>query len=576
MNEQIQTCPTLDDAFKEAFALCAQAKKQGRRPVILAQTPSAVLGVRRALAAAGEGFGVEVETLPHWVTSLWELFGDGRTPCSHALRIALAAKLVHAQDVLPPTPGTVNLLARATRQALIYRSNQATLAGNEHAFVALMDAFASHLDQIGACEYCQMLEALSLQPRGDIYAPIVFDASPELLCNAERFFAASAGATFLTVELGTPSSSERTDELSHLVERLFQRTENDAAVEASGSVVCALAAGPTAQNRLVGACVESALSQAESEATIVVAAKDPVALFEFCAPIISKQEANAQIGASKRFCDTDAGRAVVASLDLVDEHASLDKLEAADYSFNPFAGIRFAEAFRLDQMHRGDRLIAPPSLLSNLAGNASDQLKSTLLLFSDAKYAEALDAFEGFADTAFAARPLYRSEQLHALGIAREALAAAGALGAPAKLTLESVANQGVPINAALSGKPGAPTVLFTTLANAAELAPASVDSLVISDLNVDSYPVRLQENALTTLLCKWGVHSDQSPLAVQRSWLFRAISSARKHVYLQRSLNDCEAGPQQAAVLFDDVMDCYRAHLSDYSDVDKNLGLPS
>ena len=599
--------------------------------MVLVDSAQRVLDERRLLAQAGAGFGVEVNTLAHWVADLWPLHGDGRTPQTPALRIAAATRLLIQHDQLPATPGMVDLLCQAARESLIYRSLPAQYYGNETAFVNLLDQYVQDLERQDRCEYCEMLEALQAQPLADAYAVFLFDVASDAFTAAEQSLLESLDAQAFDLALQASDHSQRDPGLTQLLNALFKRSKNDAAVQPTGALKCALAAGPTAEAKIILDCIED-VQDSLAAPTICVAAKQPRALFDYCAPSLTARGFNVQLSTNKAFKDTDAGRAVLSCLDLVLQTAAelevlkqqdeacaraaqngeeapdflpplyINKLESADFSFNPFAGIWYGSAFRIDAMLRGNRKMDGSEVLSTLSGNASDELMGVLPLFEEGDFAAAIDALEAFTEKNFAQQPLYKAEQLRALGLAREALEAAQAEGAPAYLVLASIAEQGISQSFALpAAEPSggasadagaepnegraagasaesnadAPRVLFMTLNQAAQLAPCSVDALVVGSLDVASYPVVARDNAYTSLLAKWGKDVAKQPLLAQHRAFFRACCASRHRVYVERALNDCDADPVQAAVLFEELMDCYRAQLEDFSDVDKDLRIP-
>ncbi len=586
MQENEQTYPSQSEARTALIEICTQAQAAGKRPVVLVENSARALAEARAFARAGAGFGVEICSLSRWVESLWLLYGDGRNPLNYAQRMALAARLIAGQSTLPNTPGMVSLLMQAAQESLVYRGLPAQLIGNETAFVELLEAYAQALSQEKNCVYCEMLETLAGASLQNIYVPVVFNVLPDGFTASERSFLQAIDASFIYADLGEEGASGRNDELNQLLKILFKRKKEDAAVAATGALTCALAAGPTAEARLVLDCIREALPKASSQqgassdaVQVCVAAKNPGALFEFCALLLAEQGVGTRLLATKRFDQTDAGRAVLVAFDLVEQvllGQDVNKLEAADYSFGPFAGIRYGNAFDSDKMLRQNRMLDGSEVLTNLAGFATEELQGVLGLFEEGDYAAALDILEAYVQSKFASSPSYMTEQVRALALARSAFEAAEHMGAPINLVLQSLATQTISHRLERPAAEGAPCVVFTTVSQAALFEPASIDALVLCGLDVENYPVRAQDNAYMTLLAKWGKQVEKLPLVSQHRVFFQAIAAAKQAVYVERSINNAEAEELQPAVVFEELMDCYREKLDTFEDVDENLGIPS
>ena len=585
MRENEQTYHSLGEARAALIEQCVQAQAVGKRPVVLVENSVRALAEARAFAEAGAGFGVEICSLSHWVESLWPLHGDGRNPLNFAQRMALAARLIAGQGSLPCTSGMAHLLMQAAQESLVYRGLSAQLIGNEQAFVSLLDAYAQALSEESNCVYCEMLESLAGASLQNIYAPVVFDVLPDRFTASEQAFLQAVEACRIHANLGGEDAASRSSELNQLLGLLFKRKKEDAAVGATGALICALAAGPTAESRLVFDCIQAALEKVSVQqdncaaTQVCVAAKNPAVLFNFCAPLLIEQGVGARLVTTKRFDQTDAGRAVLVAFSLVEQVLlghDVNKLEAADYSFGPFAGMWYGKAFDSDRMLRHNRMLDGNDVLTNLAGFATEELQGVLGLFEEGDYTAALDILESYAKSNFAGQPSYMTEQLRALSLARGAFDAAAQMGAPINLVLQSLAMQAISHCVESPAAEGAASVVFTTVQQAALFETASIEALVLCGLDVESYPVRAQDNAYTTLLAKWGKQTESLPLASQHQAFFRAIAAAKQVVYVERSINNAGAEELQPAVVFEELMDCYREKLDAFEDIDESLGIPS
>jgi ATP-dependent helicase/nuclease subunit B len=575
MLSNIQTYPNADRARDTAHRHLEAAAAQGRRPVLLVESPTAVLHERKLLAQESIGFGICITTIKAWVQDLWELHGDGCSLVDPAARSILMAKLLKRQDgSLPATPGMTDMLVRCAQQALTRIDQPAQLAPNETAIVDILRDYARIIHEMGWLEPIEAMDILAASERLRPYAPVLFDMHPADLPCAECAFLEQLDTLAIIDGMELPAAAERDEELDSVQRMLFHRTAPIAPVAPTGAVRIGLAAGPTARNRLLFDIIANvANSHDGSGASIAVACKEPEALFSFCGPLLKQHGIRCELHARKRFADTDMGRALIDLAGLI-ESEKPDVLQAADYAYNPFAGIWHASAFRIDQLHRGNRLIEKDEVLSDLAGNADDMLKGIVSLIEEADYPIAFDTLQAFLDHRFAADAAYRTEQSRALAMAREACETAALLGEGLVSALQAIASRSMPITvetAAVTQR----YVIFMDLQYASSLPPASVDVLVAADLNAPDYPVRADRDALQTLLEKWDFSQSDDPLRQARTAFYRAFESARTCVILQRVLNDSQASQVQPCTMFEEVLDCYRIDPTSYDDVNRTLGIP-
>lgn len=542
--------------------------------MVLVETSVRVLNQRRFLAQDASGFGVEVSTLPFWVAKLWTLFGDTRQLVEAPQRAALLARVLEEDEsALPKTPGMVNFLCTVASNAFCYRTLPANLVGSEQDLVRILNIYAFELEKLELCEYTEALQYLMQVPEVKTFQPIVFDTLPDSFSTAELEFLEALNASFLQAMLQATPDDARAPELARLAGMLFRREKDQAAIEPTGALVPALAAGPTAEHRVVLECIQDALKE-DPQACIAVAARDPLAEFEYSAQVLAEGGVQVFLQASKPLVETDAGRAVLNLLHLT-QGEDVNKLESTDFSFNPLAGMKYTSAFRLDQSNRANRALDADDILSALAGNMASELQGVVGLFEEQDFECALDQLETFAQKHFAEQPVYLAEQLRALEISRKILIAAKQYGASATMSFESQGTR--PISLAYeTAAPAAPAphaqVLFTSLFQVANLGLSGVDYVVIANLDAHNYPIRAEHDSLATLLAKWGKHRDPDPLLRLRQAFYRSILLAHKRVYVQRCLNNEAAEATQPAALFEEVQDCYRVRLDDYTSMDKSL----
>ena len=176
----------------------------------------------------------------------------------------------------------------------------------------------------------------------------------------------------------------------------------------------------------------------------------------------------------------------------------------------------------------------------------------------------------------------YRAEQLAAAACARRFAAACARAGEPLAGVLELLARQPVSsgaregaVEGAAPDAPREPSVLFMGLADAAERPPCSCAVLVLCDLEASSYPVRPAEDAATLILEKRGLAACGDALAASRRRFFRALSCARDAVACERVLSTVDADEAYPAVMYEELIDCYRPDPTRTDDLDRATGLP-
>lgn len=376
------------------------------------------------------------------------------------------------------------------------------------------------------------------------------------------------------VESVETSRAPELHELSHL---LFQRSASSEPVNASGAVRIALACGPEAQLLSVHEAILDAVKGADSEQdpSIVVVLPDPLRQFTFSAPLLAQQGISCACQGSKLLCDIDVGRALIDACTLVDDAAAETAL-AADYSYNPFAGIWYATAFYSDKLHRGNRLIEQEELLCDLAGHAEEDLQGLIGLIEQDDLPQALSVLESYIVRHFSSQPGYAAEQFAALQYVSRVVEAALAIGKSptqmirhvetAQIPLAFDTDSGSQINDQIDNQikdtsqiKGTHRVLFCTLDEAAVLKPASVHTIIAADMTAQSYPIVENVDAADTLLAKWGLVTTDNKMAASRQKFSAVLLAARNRVVMQRTMHNGLADEEQPAALFEEVLDCYR-----------------
>lgn len=591
MNAMPLQCYILDhadavlEAARERLAAFVAA---GRVPTLLVPSVGAASRIRRAFADGPCAFGVRVETPSSWVRDRWDLFGDGRRIVSSTERALLVRRacLETEREALGATAGTVDLLARLAREALPYLLGAPVhegtgLSAAEREALAVLARYAELLAESGQCESSQA--AAWLPEAMEAAEPLVLAGFDELGLADDRMIAALARRTdVVRLDDGcrAPSVAEcRAPELQGLLDRLFKPPAAEPLLP-EGSVRFLLPAGRYAEPALVADAVARAVAAERSHAAaeeraalpVVVAACDPLMLFNQVAGVLCARGAASAVSATRSFADTAFGRAFLALHSLV--CGSWRIAQASDFAFGPFSGIGRRSARELDAAWRGDRTVGREGVIADLS-RESEAAREALAALAAGDVDAALAGFEGRLRARVDLDPAFRAEQLAAVSCARsfaDACARTGTAFADALALLERAP---VPVCArtALDGE-APPEALFMSLGDASERPSCSCASLVLCDLSASAYPVRAVEDGGTLLFEKLGLDRPSDALAEARRRIFRAISTARDAVVCERVLNTVDADEAYPAVMYEELLDCYRA--GDGAEDDRATGLPA
>lgn len=581
-------------AFEAARAALAAQMAAGEVPVLLVPSPAAVLRYRRALADDSCALGVRVETSTSWIADRWELFGDGRRlvePSERALLMRRAlAEAAGEGSHLSPTPGAVDVLAALAREALSQlvavtdgEAAQAGLCASERAVLGVLRRYAALLDERGLAEACQAADALpELLP---VVPPLVLLGFDEVPCALERLVATlSLRAEVKRIDdgcLAPAATARRAPELHALLGSLYAPVET--LVEPTGAVRFLLPAGRYAAPALVvdevadAVGCERAAAEAAGRATLPVAvsARDPRALFDDAADALLAHGVTAAVSARRTFAETVCGRAFFALAALAcDDEWRVS--QASDFALGALSGMSRRVACELDAAWRGDRTVERTRIMAELAA-ASSVAAEALAALSRGDADGALAALEAQARKRVDLDPAFRAEQMAAAGAARRFVAACASASVSPLEVRDLLARVSCTANASTAAEGAAPDVLVTTLAEAAELAPCSVSTLVVCDLTSAAYPVRMTEDGGTLLLEKLGLACPSDPLAASRRRFFRMLSAACEGVVCERPLNTVDADEAYPAVMLEELLDCYRdASAGPVEDADRATGLPA
>lgn len=582
------TFDNADEALAFAYEQLDAFRIAGEVPVLLVPTSAAGLRARRALVEGPCAFGVRVETPDSWVADRWELFGDGRRivePTVRALLVRRACLEAESPEVLEPTPGTVDLLARLAREALPYLLDAANgpaleeLGPSERGVLVALGRYAALLDERGLCESSQAARALPATL--GVVPPLVLLGFDELsYAHTLLFEELAAQADVLRVDDGCrapASETSRAAELQALLSGLFRPVEEP--LEPTGAVRFLLPAGRYAAPGLVlRATVDAARCERDAARAegrlplpVVVTAHDPRALFDEVADALFAAGVTAAVAARRSFGETAFGRAFSALVSFACDERALAAL-ASDFACSAFSGIPLNVACELDAAWRGDRTADRARVARDLAA-ASEPAAEALAALAEGDVDAALACFEARLLRRCDLDPAFRSEQLAAISCARDFVAACVSAGVSPLDVRVLLGRAAVSAAARTAPEDEDADVLFLSLSEASERPTCSCCVLTVCDLTASAYPVRAVEDGGTLLLERLGLDHPADPLADARRRFFRALSTARDAVVCERPLNTVDADEAYPAAMLEELLDCYRL---DEGDIDRATGLPA
>lgn len=494
------------------------------------------------------------------------------------------------------------------------------LEGVSCAEVPVLQMIVGYLDRLAQLGMIEPGQALALLPELLPQRPLrvlLEDAAP-LTPGQEAFFSA---CPWMDVEVRAASGSQGPVRAPEGVRVRFAFPSGqyawpallaDIVRDALGTVadrgaVPAAAAGPAAGDDGASSCEDASgsangyrdgRSAGAQAAAVVVAAKDPAALFGRVAPALVRQGHVVALRGRRRFMDTSFGRAICSLRRFLDEGQAggvshiggygdiaptdverWNRADLADWALSPFSGMTKKAAFKLDADMRADRTARRSNLCARLrADNPMFAAMERLALQLDDQAAAELEAAVRRMTNRSEA---WRAEQLVALRALQRAAGAAKLAELGADAAFDQVQRLKVNVSRIVAPRGcdgaafGAPDVLVTDQNTAASLGSGSCEVCVVADLTSGAYPAADPEDASRVLLEHLGVKRADSALARMRRVFFALEHAATDQLILERCLNDSSADPTYPCVVLEEFVDCYRDDPTATEDIDNPYSLP-
>lgn len=534
--------------------------------VVLLPTFVQVEGWRKRHAVQAESglFGPAVSTFDAWIGELWELYGDGRTPIdstrrSLTMHVAFS-RLYDDDELVPGLPLTamrceqlaagVGAYDQAVVAAVEGGARPAEITPAEEKFLKAIGHYRELIDLSGFVELGQACSLLARQADTVFPRPtrVLLENAAPLDWRMQAFFESCDN---VTVDVHPAEGSQGVGRLPD------QRTPR-----------MALPSGNYATAGLVADIVRSL----GPDDQVVVAARDPRALYTQLEPALVSDGVRAAVQAQVPLAATDMGRAYMLLSRVVND-SWWTKSSLADVLQTPFAGFSPAQARSFDVRLRCDRLAQRDTCLEELV-KASPSFGLLLGLVQGRGVANAIDHFEKIV-AGERRSPYWRSEQLAVLSALRLILHMGDELDATWKDVLDTLENTVVSVPYRMGGE-GDVQLLLTTQGAAAQLEEGSVAVVVATDLTSEDYPIADADDAAATLFGKLGLEATDDALARARR-TFHALTrlAAREFVCL-RPLNNTDGDPTYPCAMLEELIDAYRDDDGDEEGLGDAASLPA
>lgn len=645
MPVRIYTTNAGTDLSDAEAALLADLVARHGRAVLLAPTFAELDLCRHDAAEAGVSLGVDYKTPTSWLSSLWELMGDGRSFVDNLQRQMLFSDMIDRRDdaALQPlsrSQGTVRMLARMARDVLpgVAGTGAERCRGDncrpepksdaEARVFELLRAYAGGLDRRDMVEPCEA---------ADIMTSVLADSLPA--CTRAVCVRGITSFTHGLLELLSAVANNGGEVVVLLArEQAAMREELAAAFDArdvlfeiaplgegvgASDAACGTAAQPAfievagpharahayadAIDDLVKTCrgseVDGVATPADPVRVLVVSARAPQLFVELASRLAARHIA-AETTEFTAFSQSIAGRQFTALANLIERMKAADEgtasktewwpaPELTDWIYSPLSGADAASARGFDKnirLSRNKTTAGVKSLLQSVQGQvrgarkaASDEnwFKNVPCVVSDVfqalwrdKPVTALKAMlavaEALPDRALggldgqARRQAETALLRHAIDILMNDARALDVSQAATVPVLDGVRTKVDKRSTAydyatyeVDRTPRA-QVRFVSLADASVLRPGGYDAVLFADVDLDSYPLSLEEGPLATLtaeLRRDGVSLE--PAALLRVRFGRAMQAASGPVALARVTHDRQARECYPAAVWTEL----RAH---------------
>ena len=393
---------------------------------------------------------------------------------------------------------------------------------------------------------------------------------------------------------------ERPSELAQLLQHIYQ--PGTTPLCATGAVRGLLAAGPSAEPALIAQEVASLADKGMRE--IVLATPNPEDAWRIIAPRLQFVGLKVQARFSRPFTQTEAGRAfiefvsaVAHLVELAETWPASEELpdgttrrvhladmswwppqDLTDYLLSCISQVPVEQAWRIDTRWRGNRLLTPQAVLDTLLserdtsretaaatrellrgrlGSAASKLMAPYVSGALNQTPEAPEVSNALNSVLSVARFLKEWQEV-LFDSNNTDNAMASNLTALVESAVEVLQYVRIPLRYEYGAAEASCVVRIMGLAEAARLAPASVDALVLLGQTSTEQSVTTSQNEQTELAKRYGVDVSSSTLDVARAQFAALIAAPRSTLVWERALFSADGRECYPSVLLGELLSCY------------------
>ncbi|MBY4798153.1 PD-(D/E)XK nuclease family protein [Collinsella sp. AGMB00827] len=597
---------------QELELVSSHIQETGRCSMLL-PTSAARDCIRRSLAKARVGLGVEVLVASAWIDAAWSLFGDGRVLVAPIERQLLMDEVAYAPrpggiEPLHADLGTVRLLGRMAANLLPYSLTSGGTSGAYGVVKRLFQDYQTALSECGLIEESEAAHILAERFKHEGLPPSfkrVIVRDPESipaylfellmaiaregelvwLLDADRAAAREALIHASTVA-GVPAQVQG-ESASHATLAQAVRSCPPEFIEIEG---------PHAEARVLSEEIDKLAASGVRE--IVVVAPAPAELMEAMSDRLAVRSIASSAKKSMRFECTECGRMLAALVNLATRLDAVETGEAepatiwptpelADWAASPLSGASIRAARQLDKTLRSKRSLQPAALMSLLQstqsrlenerkrGQCPHYLAEVPVVVSDVfalirsrrlvaalrlmlQVAQALPA-SAFGTQDGSCRKLI---EITAITRALEVLGdIAPQIGASQQAAVRSLNGLGISSEGEVCPSDARAHVRFMRMSEAAALPVGSVDALISADMNIDSYSLARDESPCTTYAQMLGVPTlEFERIACMRSQMARVVAAPTRPAMLVRVTHTGQARPAYPAAIWTEIVSAAEA----------------
>lgn len=552
--------------------------------------------VQQALAGSAAEVGSRVVTFDEWTQDRWDLFGDGRVLVTSLVRQLMLTEVVEHQFEDTAPAGMVSLLEKLIDQAYVELLERAQdpcsleLLTDEQQ--KIMKCLCLYRDALATRGLCELNEARAYLLQACPVPNLVLCAGCNQLTYAQRTFLEALAKNTQVYELSdicsqASSNPERNLEIAALLDCLFKAHEQP--LSPHGAIRFLLPMGayatPALMTQVICDRVQQIRSQTDAltdrenlQSLVCVSMKNPQGLYDNIASVLHDVGITARLYNSVIFADTALGQALGALVELFYGQDGSAISVPTDFLLGSFSGVSPEHAYKLNAKWRLDRTLTLKQVCEDLK-QASPFAEQLISCFEQEDLMGLFALINEYLGQDVRHDDGWVALQQKALAAAQEFVETCQMLERRPGSCWQVLAGKTLSytVQTTLPERDAAdiPDVVFMPLERVAQSADCSYASLIIGDLTAAQYPVRIKEDSADTLLALFGMRDEQDALADARQVFFHALSSARETVSFERVLFDEASDEAYPAVMFEEVVDCYRSADVFDASINKQTGLP-